>query len=217
MKKIIISVISLSLLFGACNDDLEEMNVSDTQQGLNQLNDLSQVAISDAENNALVFMREEEKLARDVYINLFDKWNVKVFSNIAGSEQTHMNAILALMDGFQIDDPVGANQIGVFENTKLQQLHDDLIALGQSDLESAYKVGAAIEEIDILDLQKELDENIENDNIRLVFENLMKGSRNHLRSFVSNLKMIGVDYVPGYMSQEAYDAIINSSIERGGR
>lgn len=212
MKKIIISVISLSLLFGACNDDLEEMS-----QDLNQLNVLSQAAISDAESNALVFMREEEKLARDVYINLFDKWNAKVFSNISGSEQTHMSAILNLMDDFQIDDPVGANQIGVFENTKLQQLHDDLIALGQSDLESAYKVGAAIEEIDILDLQKELDESIENENIRLVFENLMKGSRNHLRSFVSNLKIIGVDYAPQYMSQVAYDVIINSSSERGGR
>jgi hypothetical protein len=217
MKKIIISVVSLSLLFGACNDGLEEINVSDAQQDVNQLNDLSQVAISDAENNALVFMREEEKLARDVYTYLFDKWNVKVFSNISGSEQTHMNAILALMDNFQIDDPVGANQIGVFENTNLQQLHDDLIALGQADLVGAYKVGAAIEEIDILDLQKELDESIENENIRLVFENLMKGSRNHLRSFVSNLKRIGVDYAPQYMSQEAYDAIINFSSERGGR
>lgn len=217
MKKIIISVISLSLLFGACNDDLEEINVLDAQQGFNQLNDLSEVSISDAENNALVFMREEEKLARDVYINLFEKWNVKIFSNISGSEQTHMNSILTLMDNFEIDDPVGSNQIGIFENTKLQQLHDDLITLGQSDLESAYKVGAAIEEIDILDLQKELDESIENEDIRLVFENLVKGSRNHLRSFVSNLKMIEVDYAPQYMSLEAYDAIISSSSERGGR
>jgi len=38
----------------------------------------------------LRFMREEEKLARDVYLKLFDTWKLTVFSRIARSEQRHL-------------------------------------------------------------------------------------------------------------------------------
>ena len=38
-------------------------------------------ALSDAEAATLVFMREEEKLARDVYITLYDQWEHPVFNN----------------------------------------------------------------------------------------------------------------------------------------
>ena len=40
-------------------------------------------------------------------------------------------------------------------------------------------------------------------------------SRNHLRAFTSRLENMGFDYVPVYISQEDYDAIVSSPIERG--
>lgn len=37
------------------------------------------------ETDGLIFMREEEKLARDVYIAMYDNWGQRVFNNILGS------------------------------------------------------------------------------------------------------------------------------------
>jgi len=169
--------------------------------------------LSVAESEGLLFMREEEKLARDVYVAMFELGYSQVFDNISKSEQTHTDAILALLDRYDILDPVGNNPEGVFVNTDLQALYDALILQGFPSLIDALFVGAAIEEIDIIDIQNLVDALEGNEDIALVYESLMKGSRNHLRAFVDNLASQGVDYAPQYLSQEVYDAIINADIE----
>ena len=169
--------------------------------------------LSTAESDGLVFMREEEKLARDVYIYLFDQWGSKVFDNISNSEQTHTDAILTLLVRYDITDPVGNNAEGVFVDTYLQGLYDTLVAQGSASLIDALIVGAAIEEIDIIDIQTLVNALEGNEDIVLVYENLLKGSRNHLRAFVSNLEKQGEIYQPQYLSQDVYDAIINADLE----
>jgi len=169
--------------------------------------------LSAEERDGLVFMREEEKLAHDVYIYLYAEWGKQVFDNISQSEQTHTDAVLALLEKYEITDPVGDNAEGVFINTDLQTLYDDLTAEGSVALVNALVVGALIEEIDIIDIQKLVDEVEGNQDIVIVYENLMKGSRNHLRAFVKNLANQGVDYQPSHLSQEAYDAIIDGDLE----
>jgi hypothetical protein len=181
--------------------------------------DLSAVApgtLDAAERDALVFMREEEKLARDVYQTLGAKWNLPVFSNIASSEQTHMDSLKTLLDRYGVADPVATNGVGVFANADLQKLYNDLIAQGNVSIANALKVGAAIEEIDIRDLDARLAKT-DNADIQLVFENLKRGSRNHLRSFTAQLKnQTGETYAPQYLDRATYDAIINGSTETGG-
>ncbi len=172
--------------------------------------------VSDAETAGLVFMREEEKLARDVYLTLYSQWSVRVFSNISRSEQMHTDAIALLLEKYEIEDPVQVDSLGVFKNEALQALYDTLLVQGKQSLVEALKVGALIEEVDIRDIQKELDENVDNQDIAYVYENLMRGSRNHLRAFVNNLSAQGVEYAPQILSQEDYLAIINSDWERGG-
>lgn len=173
--------------------------------------------LSDIEIEGLIFMREEEKLARDVYLTLYAQWNTPIFQNIANSEQSHTDAVKVLLDNYGIDDPVENDEIGVFTNADLQGLYDQLVAQGSQSISDALQVGIAIEEIDILDLETYLAET-DNANIQLVYENLMKGSRNHLRSFVSNFeRQTGETYQPKYLSQEAYDAIIGTGAEMGGR
>ena len=171
--------------------------------------------LSTEEMDGLIFMREEEKLAHDVYVALYAEWGEQVFDNISQSEQTHTDAVLALLEKYEIPDPVGDNAEGVFVNTDLQTLYDELVAEGSppNALTNALVVGALIEEIDIIDIQKLVDELDGNPDIAIVYENLMKGSRNHLRAFVKNLASQGVDYQPSHLSQEAYDAIINGDIE----
>ncbi len=164
--------------------------------------------LSDIEIEGLIFMREEEKLARDVYSYLYDLWGQKTFGNIRDSEQKHMDSIKGLLDQFSLEDPVGDDEPGEFENQDLLDLYNDLIESGEVSLVDALMVGAAIEEIDILDLQEYLSETDDPDIIR-VYENLLKGSENHLNSFVNVLSKKGVEYEPQYLSQEEYDRIVN--------
>ena len=169
--------------------------------------------LSEDEVVGLLFMREEEKLAHDVYVYLYAEWGATVFDKISSSEQTHTDAMLTLLDRYGIADPVGDNAEGIFVDPSLQGLYDALIVLGAPSLVEALFVGAEIEEIDILDIQKYIDKVEGNQDIVIVYENLMKGSRNHLRSFVKNLANQDVVYEPKHLTQEAYDAIINAPME----
>lgn len=171
--------------------------------------------LTEAEVKGLLYMREEEKLARDVYLTLYDTWQQPTFQNIASAEQTHMDAVKTLLERYELDDPTAGQDYGEFTNPDLQSLYDQLVAEGNQSLEAALRVGAAIEEIDILDLEKYLAETEQAD-IQLVYENLLRGSRNHLRAFVSTLQRQGVTYEPQYMSLAAYDAILSSGVETGG-
>ena len=128
------------------------------------------------------FMREEEKVARDVYLTLYDEWGLRVFSNIASSEQQHMDAILTLINLYGLTDPVGSNDVGVFTNPDLQALYDDLLAQGLESPAAAIEVGILIEQTDIADLQTRLAAT-DNSNIERVYNNLLRGSQNHLAAF----------------------------------
>ncbi len=173
--------------------------------------------LNTAEIDGLLFMREEEKLARDVYLTLYDQWNMPIFQNIARSESTHMDAILTLLDRYSLEDPAADKGIGEFTNPDLQALYDQLVTQGIQSLSNALKVGVAIEEIDILDLEEHIAQT-DKDDIVLVYESLAKGSRNHLRSFTKTLQQqAGEIYTPQYLSPDAYEAIISSGIEFGNR
>jgi hypothetical protein len=166
-------------------------------------------------------MREEEKLAHDIYLTLYSAWGLPIFQNISQSEQSHTEAVKVLLDRYGIADPA-TDEMGVFTNPDLQALYGELIARGSQSLAEALKVGAAIEEIDILDLQTRLAQ-ADNADIQQVFNNLMNGSYNHLRAFVLSLDtQTGETYQPQYLSAEAYQAILaaetgNSGYGRGSR
>lgn len=171
--------------------------------------------LSENEIAALMYMREEEKLARDVYQTLYDVWGVPVFANIASSEQAHMDAVAYLLESYGLGDPVAGKVVGDFTNPELQTLYDELIDQGQSSLEAALLVGGAIEEIDILDLQERLAQT-NNEAITQVFENLLAGSVNHLGAFTMNLeRQTGTVYEPQYLSQDEYKALLSATSGRG--
>lgn len=170
--------------------------------------------ISDLERDGLLFMREEEKLAHDVYTALYQEWNIPIFKNIARSEETHTNAIAALLDKYGITDPAQETAAGVFVNPELQKLYTTLLNQGTQSRSDALRVGALIEDLDIADIQKRVGVT-DNADVIFVYENLMKGSRNHLRSFTQQLSQEGVAYTPTYILEEEYTAIVNSPRETG--
>ena len=167
------------------------------------------------EQAGLLYMREEEKLAHDVYVTLGEKWNVPVFQNIPQSEQTHMDAVKLLLGRYGLSDPATDKAIGVFTDAPLQGLYNDLVEQGSQSLAAALTVGATIEDLDIVDLQTRLAQTDKAD-IQLVYENLLKGSRNHLRAFTRTLtRQAGASYTPQYLSQKAFTEIVNTPMERG--
>jgi hypothetical protein len=223
-------LISVVMLFTACGGSDGSVNptaskpatqgnpptgISNGNQTLwEQIDALPIEPLSDVEMAAIIFMREEEKLARDVYLYLDDLWGSQIFSNIANSEQTHTDAVLRLIQKYGLTDPAHEKPEGEFTDPILQGLYDMLSAQGSSSLIDALLVGATIEDLDIYDLHRQMVD-IDNQDITLVFEMLLKGSRNHMRAFSSRLADMNVVYTPIYISQEEYDSIINSPQETG--
>jgi hypothetical protein len=168
------------------------------------------IALTTQEKNDLIFMREEEKLARDVYLTLFEIWGTQVFANIAASEQQHMDAILKLLNTYTLSDPAANKLVGEFVNTELQALYDALIARGKSSALDALMVGGIIEETDIEDLTAAM-ETSRLANIDKVYLNLLNGSYNHLRAFAQNIQSLtGQPYIAQVVSQDVVDSILGS-------
>lgn len=142
--------------------------------------------LSTQEKDGLIYMRLEEKLARDVYLTLGKTYTQRMFINIPESEQRHMNAVKTLLDKYAIPDPVEKDEIGVFNNKDFQKLYNDLVAKGIVSFNEAMLVGKAIEELDIKDLNERL-EQTDNPDIKIIYENLKQASENHLRAFTNHL------------------------------
>lgn len=160
---------------------------------------LAQTMLTAEEQSNLEFMREEEKLARDVYTYLYGVWGTAVFNTISISEQRHMDAALNSLNFYGIADPAAGNAAGVFTNTTLQQLYDDLVAQGEGSELAALEVGILIEETDIADLDTSIAATTRPDLVRL-YSNLRKGSLNHLSAFTNNLEALGGDVSGGKQS-----------------
>jgi hypothetical protein len=226
MKKIVLIPLVLCslLVISSCSTNevtnssqIQEQNIegvtpispNDIEQ---QLNSIDKATISQTEIDSIIWMREEEKLAKDVYTTLGQVWGINIFTNISSAEQTHTDSVETLIDRYGLEDPITDETIGIFKNETFSKLYQDLVKQGSSSLVEALKVGALIEELDIKDLQERVTTTAD---IDLVFQNLERGSRNHLRAFTRQLSQQGENYVPIYISQSEFDEIIGSEVERG--
>ncbi len=171
-------------------------------------------ALDPMEKEGLLFMREEEKLAHDVYTKLFEKWNASVFDRIADSEQRHTDSIQLLLDRYGLTDPVGSNGIGVFRDARLTTIYNDLMKKGAVSFTEALKVGATIEDLDIRDLDQAIAAT-DNTDLKYIYDHLRSGSYNHIRAFVSQLKTLGITYTAQYISQAALDEILAGNGRNG--
>lgn len=190
-------------------DGTTQMNGGELQT---QIDALPLATLTADQEAGLLQMREEEKLAHDVYVALYDQWQLKTFNNISKAELTHSDAVKVLLDRYELDDPAAGNAAGEFTNPDLQALYTALVEQGSESLVAALTVGATVEDLDIADLQSLT--TVAPD-IQLVYDNLEKGSRNHLRAFTKQLVKNGASYTPAYISQADYDAIIAGEMEKG--
>ena len=175
---------------------------------------LPKESVSSSEAAQVAFLREEEKLARDVYRALFAAWGDRAFANIAGAEQRHMDEVKLLLDRYGLADPAAATAPGEFKDARLAALYTDLVAKGKVSLVEALKVGATIEDLDLADVDKALAAS-DNRDIDAVMQNLAKGSRNHLRAFSRRLAALGASYTAQYLPADEVAKIVAAPQERG--
>ncbi len=163
--------------------------------------------LSETEKESLMLMREEEKLAKDVYQTLAELWDVKIFTNISYSETRHELSIQTLLEKYDLPDPIVDESRGVFATAYMQELYDTLVAKGRLSLIDALQVGATIEDLDIYDLNKGLAESTNSDMIAL-YKSLLKSSYNHMKAFHKQLEKNGGAYEAQYLTQAQIDEIL---------
>lgn len=145
------------------------------------------VTYSDAAIAELIYMIEEEKLAGDVYEVFYELYGLKIFDNIAESEDRHFDALINQAENLGIDvDTFLFEPSGEFVNDDLQTLYDTLIATGSLSLTDALEVGVLIEEKDMVDIAEAIEE-VEGTRLAVVYESLLDGSANHLVAFETAL------------------------------
>ena len=208
MRPITITLLSLFFVLGMSQNTFSAVN-----EKTNEVK-ASSATLSENERLGLIQIREEEKLAGDVYSTLYKKWGLNPFANIEKSERTHMDAIKRLLDVWNIPDPVTTDSIGVFKSPEMTELYTKLTTKGLQSLDAALSVAAEIEELDIKDIHEFL-ETTNKDTIKVTYQNLIKGSRNHLRTFTSQLERRGKKYIPTHISKDYYDRIVTSRGETG--
>jgi len=160
------------------NNQIAQSSIQE-QDPSSMLESMPTYNLTQEQKDGLVFMYQEEKVARDVYNNLYEKWNIKVFSNIAKAEQSHMDAVKSILERYNLDIP--NDEVGVFELEELQKLYDDLVAMGSVSSSEAIKVGVLVEETDIKDLEELIVDAPED--IKVIYQSLLNGSYNHLNAF----------------------------------
>jgi len=198
----------------ACTDDTAGSAPAATSWPADAQVVVESVAVTDDEIADLLWMREEEQLAHDLYTALGDLWGLRIFENIAASERSHIDAVAAALVRHDIEDPAVGNEPGTFTEPAIQELYDELLADGTVSLEAALSVGALVEEMDIVDLRSGA-ATTEVADIDALYVELERASRNHLRAFTSQLDTRGLEYRPTELDRAAYDAIVSSETERG--
>jgi len=215
-KTVITTVLIVAALFSAgCTggDGGQYGNQGGGNGGGSSITAIPAGSLNATEAADILYIREEEKLARDSYTYFYGLFRAQIFSNIAESEQTHMDAVATLIDRYGLEDPASPTA-GAFANATLQAMYDQLTAEGSASETAALAVAARIEETDIVDLQMAT-ARTDNADVRQVYASLMQGSENHLRAFVRNLGQWGVDYRPVVLFEEDYETIINGGTLSG--
>ncbi|MGL4650901.1 MAG: DUF2202 domain-containing protein [Caldilineaceae bacterium] len=164
-------------------------------------------ALTDAQAQGLSYMREEEKLAHDLYVTMGEIWGTRAFANIAQAETRHQSAVTSLQDRYGLDTPA-ADSTGIFVDGNLQALYDVLAVQGAESLTAALQAGALVEETDIADLDELLADSSLPPDVVAVYTNLRAGSANHLRAYVRLLARQGEIYEPAVLPSDSFARIV---------
>ncbi len=211
---------------GSLNDTEQLVEQPGNNDSSNETTDSANdaiVGLSNEEIAGLLFMREEEELARDLYLDIYEAKDARLntFKNISDNAETqHAEAIRVLLERYGIEDPSTGSR-NTYTDPELQDLYNQLlnIAVGSDDL-AALRVGALVEETDIRDINTHKSRvSTQHQDIITTYDNLLCGSRNHLRAFAGQIERItGQAYVTQVAELDAeVQSILDGDRERCGQ
>ncbi len=190
----------------------------DRREGIDMyglVDDLPIEELSDIEMSTILTMREEEKMAQDLYTAFYQKWGIDIFRKVLKSENQHFDVIGRLLERYNLQDPTEGLSIGEFNNSDIADLYNRLLNTGLSSREDAVQVAMLIEDLDINDLNNAINDSDNND-LRKVYSNLKRASENHMRIFAGEMEDMGMSYNPQHISNDEYKSILNSDMNKGG-
>ena len=211
MKNITIKILLLTTFLGLGTQSFAQMNGYGKNQQKQEMEhdshtvdftSLEKGILTQEEIDALIHMREEEKLARDIYTVLGETTPSAVFKNIPRSEQTHMDAFDQLLDRYEIPDPVvDESSIGTFTDPFFTNLFIELKEKGQQSDKDAFEVGAMVEDLNMANLIK-YGQATDKPDLKLAYDTLLKQSKNHMSAFIGQLDRLGYEFEPEYITSE---------------
>ena len=138
--------------------------------------------LSDEEAGTLSMMREEERLAHDLYVALGEAWPDRRFDTISAAETRHGEATASLLANHDLPDPSVGSNPGVYAYPELQELYDGWLERGLTSKAEALAVAAELERRDVTELEAAT-EATDHPDLRAVYDHLRAGSEKHLRAF----------------------------------
>lgn len=172
--------------------------------------------LSIREKSAILLLREEEKFAHDIFSEMYAKWRVPSFENIRNSEERHMDAVLCLIEKYNLQDPTDGRLTGEFKNQELADLYKKIAKKAGLSRADAFAVAAMVAVWDISDLT-DLENDINNKDLLSVISELKRSGRNHLRVMNRNLEAQGKIFSPVSIDKKIYKNIVTSVKEPGGK
>ncbi|MFB6226179.1 MAG: DUF2202 domain-containing protein [Candidatus Paceibacteria bacterium] len=162
----------------------------------------------------LIYLIEEEKVARDLSYKFSQKYDEKIFTEVYKAENTHLKAVQRFIRNYKLDDPTSKNGVGEFKNPQLQKIYDEKLSSGKENKNKAYQSLLWVLEKNINDININKD-STDKDDILFVYNNLIRSSKNHIRAIDSLLSKEGGSYSPEHLSKAKYESIISSDIDSG--
>ncbi len=181
-----VSLLVIALMLSSCSDEFTGSITPPDISSVSKDNLVVPGELSPEEAEGIILMRQEEKVARDVYTVLGQTWDLSIFENIAAAEQKHMDAVKRLIDRYSLEDPIVSDEIGVFSNPVFQQMFDDFTAQGQISVPEAFLAGQTIEQQEIAALENQLDF-VDNTDLIQVYTKLKAASEKHYNAFLIHI------------------------------
>jgi len=206
MKALSISIsfaITIMLFLSGCGYS----DTNQTKMKSINLDDYNLTALDDNQKYSLAYMWNEERLAQDLYLNLYNVNSdaIQLYNIALKSEAYHIELVENLVKAYDLnitnlvdytqnysEAELKAMPAGTYGVTAIQDLYNTLYNNGAASVQASLEVGCMVEVTDIDDLDKYIIDAKENQALIDTFNLLKDGSYSHYWAFDRALKNLGI-------------------------
>ena len=208
MKRVVFLLVLLSITVAAYSQHGHHRHGKSQGMGLYYPITLPKEDLNNTEKEMLINARKNEKLAYDYNYTMFSKWGMPVFNHMATKLLANNDALKKMLNKYGLTDPINDMQIGKYSDNELQSKYDSAVAKGNESLKNAYIEAANIEE-QMIKFYRDASDKVDNQDLKLLFDNLRVRAEHSFAAFVRNLYRFGYEYQPHYITQAEFNQIVH--------